>query len=100
MAKFLEIEIISIRTFVAIVSLFGCIWQSVDISNIYFSYDTNVNVRFEHEVPVQVPGVTICANVRPMIREDYMIKRYPQLVDILKENQVRGNCVRAPSSSL
>lgn len=88
--KCLDIEIIFIRAFVAVISLLGCIWHLADISTIYFSYDTNVNVRFEHEVPVRVPGVTICTNASLTIREDYMAERYPQLRAALRDRQVSG----------
>lgn len=88
--KCLDIEIIMIRAIVAIISLSGCIWHLADISTIYFSYETNVNVRFEHEVPVRVPGVTICTNASLTIREDYMLERYPQLRATLQDDKVRG----------
>ena len=77
--KFLDVEILLIRAIVCVISLSGCIWHLSDISNIYFSYETDVSVNFEREVMVQIPGVTICINSSLAVREDYFIKKQLQV---------------------
>jgi hypothetical protein len=79
--KCLDIEIIIIRAIVCLISLTGCIWHLTDISKIYFSYETDVNVDFEREVMVQIPGMTVCINASLAAREDYIISKYPELVN-------------------
>lgn len=79
--KCLDIEIFVIRAIVCIMSMSGCIWHLTDISSIYFSYETDVNVDFEREVMVQIPGVTICINSSLTVREDYITSRFPELLN-------------------
>jgi len=79
--KCLEVEILVIRTIVCLFSLSGCIWHLTDISSIYFSYETDVNVDFEREAMVQIPGVSICINSTLTAREDYLVHKFPELVN-------------------
>ncbi len=41
---------------------FGCIFHSFKISELYFSYETTTNVKYEDEKQIDVPGITICVN--------------------------------------
>lgn len=63
--------------------LLGCIWHVYDISSIYFSYSTTVSVKFEREVRVELPAVTICTNTSYVTRHDYMKRRFG---DVLGNN--------------
>lgn len=58
-------------SFVSIVSLFGCIWHLSDVSGIYFAYDTTINVNFEREIMVELPGITICTDVSWTFAKQY-----------------------------
>ena len=82
------------HSLIFLISLVGCLWQLTDMSNIYFSYETNVNVKFERETMVQIPGITICTNLSLTVNEDYMLDRYPQL------RRVPNYEVSRPSRSL
>lgn len=77
--KCIDVEILLIRTVVSLISLFGCMWHLSDISRIYFSYETTVNVNFEQDSMVPIPGVTVCVNVSKTIREEYFYQRFPHL---------------------
>ena len=81
-------EVLLIRLMVSLVSLSGCLWHLSDISKIYFNYETNVNVNFEREIMVSIPGVTICINVSHTIREDYIKEKYTLLKEIPEESKV------------
>lgn len=85
--KLLDAEMIFIRAAVCLVSLTGCLWHLMDISNIYFSYATNVNVDFERNPVVEIPGVTICTNVSLAINQGYMRSKYSRE---MTANQVCG----------
>ena len=69
----------SLHSLIFLISLVGCLLQLTDVSSIYFAYDTTVNVNFENEIVVQIPGITICTNLSLTVNEDYMLDRYPQL---------------------
>ena len=45
---------------VKIVCLFGCVYQSMRISELYFSYETITNVKYEDEPWIELSGLTIC----------------------------------------
>ena len=40
----------------------GCVYQSLRISELYFSYETITNVKYETENTLDLPGITICYN--------------------------------------
>ena len=42
------------------ICIFGCILQIIEISQIYFSFETSTDVSFETETDVYLPAFTIC----------------------------------------
>lgn len=78
----IEIEVFIIRMIIGLISFIGCVWHVSDVSGIYFSYETDVNVYFERETMVQIPGVTLCMNSSLLVREDYIVKRFPEIYNL------------------
>ncbi|XP_046912658.2 uncharacterized protein LOC124493606 [Dermatophagoides farinae] len=60
----------------SLLAVLGCVWQLIDVSRIYFAYDTNVNVMFERETAVEIPGVTICMDLFKVANEEYLEEHY------------------------
>ncbi|OTF75638.1 degenerin-like protein [Euroglyphus maynei] len=69
----------------SLIAFLGCVWQLIDVSRIYFAYDTNVNVMFEREIKVEIPGVTICANLGMIANEDYLRENYRSRLESMPE---------------
>ena len=58
-----------------------------DISKLYFSYKTNVNIQFETEARVELPGVTLCTNTSYVIESEYLRQSFgSHLVDTEERN--------------
>ena len=51
-----------------IVCLLGCVYQTFKISELYFSYETTTNVRYETEKLVNLPGITICYDKKSQLQ--------------------------------
>nr|XP_027199509.1 uncharacterized protein LOC113793650 [Dermatophagoides pteronyssinus] len=69
----------------SLIAFLGCVWQLIDVSRIYFAYDTNVNVMFEREVKVEIPGITVCANLGMIANEDYLLEHYRSRLESMSE---------------
>ncbi len=52
----------------------GCLLQIYKISEIYFSYETTTYVRYENEVPLSLPALTICAEKHYFARKNILKK--------------------------
>ena len=76
MKKTIECEVLIIRIVFCVISLMGCVWHVIDISHIYFSYETTVNVQFKREVVVEMPAITLCTNISYVTRYEYLKDRY------------------------
>ena len=51
-----------------IVCLLGCVYQSFKISELYFTYETTTNVKYEEESSVELPGITICYRLLSQVK--------------------------------
>ena len=49
----------------------GCVYQSLRISELYFSYETITNVKYETHNTIDLPGITICYNKKLQVRDEY-----------------------------
>ncbi len=92
--KFIEYEILIIRVVICLVSLAGCVWHVSDISQIYFSYKTNVNVRFEREVMIQMPAITLCTNTSFVARQQYLMQKFPNHLNETAQKWAFGKYLR------
>ena len=52
----------------------GCVIQITQISEIYFSYETTTDVKYEDEDPIQLPALTICGPKMYFVNELYYTK--------------------------
>lgn len=85
--KFFEIDVF--YSIVSIISLSGCLLHLTDVSSIYFSYETNVNVDFERENMVEIPGVTICTNSTFTLSNEFIDKNYPNLTSLYNDHPAK-----------
>ena len=46
----------------SILCMILCLVQIILLNEVYFSYDTMVNIMFETSEQIQLPGITICYN--------------------------------------
>ena len=76
MEKRFKTEKLVIRILFCLVSLMGCVWQVLDISGVYFAYETTVSVQFKREVIVEMPALTICTNISYAANTTYLRHRY------------------------
>ncbi|XP_027199513.2 uncharacterized protein LOC113793653 [Dermatophagoides pteronyssinus] len=77
--------IYAIGSFIAVL---GCAWQLIDVSRIYFAYDTNVNVMFERETKVEIPAITICMDLFKVANDEYIEENYSNQLKHFAENKV------------
>jgi hypothetical protein len=61
-----------VRYIFAAICLAGCLFQIYKISAIYFLYETSTDVRFDNEVIISLPGLTICASKHYFVREEIL----------------------------
>ena len=52
-----------------ILCLLGCVYQTFKISELYFSYETTTNVRYETEDQFDLPAISICYNKMTQIKD-------------------------------
>ncbi|KAJ6217415.1 hypothetical protein RDWZM_008572 [Blomia tropicalis] len=69
----------TIRLLVSIIATFVCIYQIYLVLLLYYSYPTNVDVRFDQSPYVRLPGVTICSELSSTILFDRMYSISPQI---------------------
>ncbi|CAG2103926.1 unnamed protein product [Medioppia subpectinata] len=72
-----KINNLVVRAIVCLALLIGCIWHIVNVSVIYFRYETTVSVVLEKAQVIELPSFTICTNVSYAIDADYLRHRYP-----------------------
>ncbi|CAG2104717.1 unnamed protein product, partial [Medioppia subpectinata] len=80
----------AVRAIVCLALLMGCIWHIVDISVIYFRYETTVSIVLDRAQLIELPAITICTNVSHVIDTEYLRHRYPNdtaLVNITDTNE-------------
>lgn len=58
------------RYIFAAICFTGCLLEIYKISEIYFSYETTTDVRFNKETIVSLPAFTICAGKHNIVREE------------------------------
>ena len=51
-----------------------CIIQITQISEIYFSYETTTDVKYEFEDPIQLPALTLCGPKKYFVNKVYYTK--------------------------
>ncbi len=61
-----------IRYIFAAICLTGCLFQIYRISAIYFLFETSTDVRFDNEVIISLPAITICASKHYFVREEIL----------------------------
>ena len=66
MLKFLNFKLLS-----KVVCIMGCVYQSLRISELYFSYETITNVKYESEDGIELPDITICVRKLSMVTDKY-----------------------------
>ena len=59
---------------VRVVCLMGCVYQSLRISELYFSYETITNVKYEMQNTLDLPGITICYDKLNQIKNQEKLK--------------------------
>ena len=53
-----------------VLCLIGCAYQSVEISKIYFLYKTTINVIYERNNDIELPGISICTEKSLMFKKE------------------------------
>jgi len=76
-----------IRYLFITICLIGCILQIHEISLIYFKYETTTDVRYENEVNISLPAVSICFYKSYLIRNEYLLQIFPNGTKNLKDNE-------------
>ena len=66
MLKYLNFKLLS-----KVLCLMGCVYQSLRISELYFSYETITNVKYESENRIELPGITLCVSKLSMVTDEY-----------------------------
>ncbi|CAG2103925.1 unnamed protein product [Medioppia subpectinata] len=82
------------RAIVCLALLIGCIWHIVDISVIYFRYETTVSTVLETAQVIELPAITLCTRVHYVTDWEYLRRRYPNdtaLANITDQNKWRYN---------
>ena len=51
--------------------LIGCVYQSLRISELYFSYETITNVKYETHNTIHLSGINICYNKKLQVIDEY-----------------------------
>jgi hypothetical protein len=64
------------RYIFSIFCLIGYLYQTYQISKIYFSYETTTDVSYENEDPLSIPAITLCGIKSYFLREEYQ-KLFP-----------------------
>ncbi|CAG2108183.1 unnamed protein product, partial [Medioppia subpectinata] len=72
-----KINNLVVRAIVCLALLIGCIWHIVNVSVIYFRYETTVSVVLKKAQVVELPSFTICTNISYAVDADYLRHRYP-----------------------
>ena len=53
-----------------ILCFIGCVYQMIRINEIYFSYETVTNVKYQDENLIDLPGITICNNKFDQVKQE------------------------------
>jgi hypothetical protein len=61
-----------VRYIFAAICLIGCSFQIYRIIAIYILYETTTDVRFNNEVIISLPALTICASKHYFVREEIL----------------------------
>ena len=75
------------QTIFKVLCLMGCVYQSLRISKLYFSYETITNVKYESENRIDLPGITFCYNKLNQIKHEYKAKFINESVEHLQNLQ-------------
>src|ERR1700753_965590 len=54
------LKLLNFKFLSKVLCLMGCVYQSLRISELYFSYETITNVKYETQNTINLPGITIC----------------------------------------
>src|ERR1700712_4841696 len=71
-----------------IVCLFGCVYQSYKISELYFRYETTTNVRYEKENQIDLPAITMCYGKLAEVKDEYINKNDNNSIHLAKINSL------------
>src|SRR5882724_10486246 len=65
---------LKLNTFICkIICLIGFIYQTYKISSIYFTYETSTHVRYETELLVSLPAITLCMRKTMALKDNIFI---------------------------
>src|SRR3989442_4976024 len=62
----------------------GSIWEVVSVSNVYFSYETVVNVKLERPTIIELPSITFCTDIYYTITYTLFLKKFPYFKTVTK----------------
>ena len=74
-----------------VLCLMGCVYQSLKISELYFSYETITNVKYETHNTIDLPGITICVSKLSQITDEYREELFQQSNDTNIHLDIIGN---------
>ena len=63
-----------IKVILKIVLLFGCIYHTFNLSDLYFSYETSTNIRYEFQSETSLPAISICHDKMSQIKRAMLDK--------------------------
>lgn len=66
------------------ICLIGCVLQIIEVSNIYFSYQSIVNVRFDFNKFIDLPAITLSSRKQNLIDYEYLKRNFPNQSDYIK----------------
>src|SRR2546426_11084136 len=58
----------------------GSIFEIAKVSNIYFSYETVLNVELERPTMIELPSMTFCTSIYYTINYTQLIEKYPSFI--------------------
>ena len=64
------------RYIFSVFCLIGCFYQVYCICEIYLSYETSTDVRYEKEISVSLPGITTCSSKSYFINDKFYLKLF------------------------
>src|SRR6266487_1259883 len=57
----------------------GSIFQIVHVSQLYFSYETVVNIQLERSSYIELPSMTICTSIYYTINYTLLFEKFPNM---------------------
>jgi len=64
-----------------LICFIGCLFQITRISQIYFSYQTTADVKYEFDNMISLPGITVCFKKEFIMRKEKIIEKFAAFVN-------------------